>query len=85
MPQLDRDGLHLHYDVHGPRDTGIPSPQGVLLAHGMTGTGAADWSRLLPHLAPDFRCVVPDLRGHGRSDFRAGDFGYRRDARGPAR
>ena len=42
----------------------------------MTGTGEADWSRLLPHLSVDFRCVVPDLRGHGRSDFREAGFGY---------
>lgn len=70
MPELLRDGLRLHYALHGS------GPRGVLLAHGMTGTGAADWSRLLPHLAPDFRCVVPDLRGHGRSDFQYDGFGY---------
>jgi pimeloyl-ACP methyl ester carboxylesterase len=70
VPELDRDGLRLHYDIHGS------GPETVLLAHGMTGTGSADWSRLLPSLTPRFRCVLPDLRGHGRSDFRAGDFGY---------
>ena len=70
MPTLDRDGLALHYEVLGD------GPAGVLLAHGMTGTGEADWSRLLPHLSGDFRCVVPDLRGHGRSDFREAGFGY---------
>jgi pimeloyl-ACP methyl ester carboxylesterase len=42
----------------------------------MTGTGRADWARLLPHLEPSFRCVVPDLRGHGLSDFRQADFSY---------
>lgn len=70
MPELVRDGLRLHYSVIGG------GPRAVLLAHGMTGTGDADWSRLLPSLAPDFRCVVPDLRGHGRSDFREDRFGY---------
>lgn len=65
---LLRDGLRIHYDVVGDGDVG------ALLAHGLTGTGAADWRRLLPALTPHFRCVVPDLRGHGRSEFREGAF-----------
>jgi len=63
---LARDGLRIQYDVTG---TGGDN---VLFAHGLTGTGAADWRRLLPTLTPHFRCVVPDLRGHGRSEFRDG-------------
>ena len=63
---LVRDGLRVHYDVTGAGDVS------VLFAHGLTGTGAADWRRLLPELTPHFRCVVPDLRGHGRSEFRDG-------------
>jgi pimeloyl-ACP methyl ester carboxylesterase len=70
VTELVRDGLHLHYDVVGS------GPRAVVLAHGMTGTGAADWSRLVPHLADEFRCGVPDLRGHGRSDFRDGAVTY---------
>lgn len=66
---LLRDGLRIHYDVAGSGEVG------ALFAHGLTGTGAADWRRLLPVLTPHFRCVVPDLRGHGRSEFRAGGFG----------
>jgi 3-oxoadipate enol-lactonase len=63
---LLRDGLRIHYDVVGDGDAA------ALFAHGLTGTGAADWRRLLPSLTPHFRCVVPDLRGHGRSEFRDG-------------
>lgn len=63
---LVRDGLRIHYDVVGDGDVG------ALFAHGLTGTGSADWRRLLPALSPHFRCVVPDLRGHGRSEFRDG-------------
>lgn len=66
---LLRDGLRVHYDVVGD------GPVGALFAHGLTGTGGADWRRLLPDLAPHYRCVVPDLRGHGRSEFREGAFG----------
>lgn len=63
---LVRDGLRVHYDVAGSGDVS------ALFAHGLTGTGGADWRLLLPELAPHFRCVVPDLRGHGRSDYRDG-------------
>lgn len=63
---LLRDGLRVHYDVSGRGDVG------ALFAHGLTGTGSVDWRLLLPELEPHFRCVVPDLRGHGRSDYRDG-------------
>lgn len=66
MTELVRDGLRLHYEAVG---TG---PETALFAHGITGTGSADWRRLLPVLPPRYRCVVPDLRGHGRSEFREG-------------
>jgi 3-oxoadipate enol-lactonase len=65
---LVRDGLRVHYDVAGSGEVG------VLFAHGLTGTGAADWRLMLPVLTSHFRCVVPDLRGHGRSDYRADGF-----------
>lgn len=73
-----RDGLTLRYDVAG-------AGPDVLLAHGMTGTGDADWRRLVPALADRYRCLVPDARGHGASDFREEGFSYealREDVRG---
>lgn len=68
--ELVRDGLRLRYDVAGA------GAGDVMLAHGLTGTGRADWRRLLPALSPHYRCVVPDLRGHGRSDYRDGAFSF---------
>jgi pimeloyl-ACP methyl ester carboxylesterase len=41
----------------------------VLFVHGATGTGAFDWSRIAAGLSDSYRCVLPDLRGHGQSDF----------------
>ena len=67
---LVRDGVRIHYDVVGSGHAE------VLLAHGLTGTGQADWRRLLPALTPAYRCVVPDLRGHGSSEFRDDDFSF---------
>ena len=57
------DGIRIHFEVRG---AGAP----VLLVHGYPLSGAL-WDDVVPHLESDFRLIVPDLRGHGRSD--AGD------------
>jgi haloacetate dehalogenase len=43
----------------------------LLLLHGFPQTGAM-WHRVAQLLAPDFRLVIPDLRGYGESDKPAG-------------
>lgn len=68
MSIYERDGLCLHYDVFG---SGPP----VLCVHGATGTGAYEWSALANALGHRHRFIAPDLRGHGRSDHRAGQIG----------
>ena len=60
MPVLQRGGA-LHYD-----DIGEGPP--VVLLHGVTSTGALEWRGLVGTLADHYRCVTPDLRGHGRSE-----------------
>ena len=60
MPILSHDG-DLHYD-----DIGEGPP--VVLLHGVTSTGPLEWRGIVGTLADDYRCVAPDLRGHGRSD-----------------
>jgi pimeloyl-ACP methyl ester carboxylesterase len=60
----ERDGLTLGYSVVG---AGEP----VVFVHGATATGQFEWGRLAAGLATDYQCVLPDLRGHGRSEFRA--------------
>jgi pimeloyl-ACP methyl ester carboxylesterase len=45
-------------------DTGSGAP--LVLVHGSPAEGRA-WSRVLRHLAPDFRVFVPDLPGYGGS------------------
>jgi pimeloyl-ACP methyl ester carboxylesterase len=66
MPTYQHDGLELHYEIVG---TGPP----VLCVHGATGTGSHEWSRLADLLQRQYRFVIPDLRGHGSSDYRAGE------------
>lgn len=62
MPVLPAAGdARIHYDVQGDGPT-------VVLVHGGTGTGAHDWEHQRGPLAERHRLVIPDLRGHGRSD-----------------
>ncbi len=61
MPYVRVDGLRLHYLVRGF------GPATVLI-HGL-GSRAEDWSLLqAPALSQRYRVLMPDLRGHGRSD-----------------
>lgn len=60
MPILSHDG-ELHYD-----DIGEGPP--VVLLHGVTSTGPLEWRGIVGTLADDYRCIAPDLRGHGRSE-----------------
>jgi pimeloyl-ACP methyl ester carboxylesterase len=62
----ERDGLSLGYSVVGD---GSP----ILFVHGATATGEFEWGQLAVQLSPRYRCVLPDLRGHGRSGFRRSD------------
>ena len=66
MSTYERDGLGLHYEVRG---AGPP----VLCVHGATGAGAYEWSKVADALQDRYRFIIPDLRGHGGSDYRAGD------------
>jgi 3-oxoadipate enol-lactonase len=58
------DGLTLAFAVVGD------GPQPVLFVHGATATGEFEWANLAAALGPGYRCILPDLRGHGRSEFR---------------
>jgi 3-oxoadipate enol-lactonase len=59
------DGLRLAYAMVGD------GPQPILFVHGATATGEFEWANLAAALRPGYRCILPDLRGHGRSEFRA--------------
>jgi pimeloyl-ACP methyl ester carboxylesterase len=63
LRSYERDGLTLGYSVVGD---GPP----ILFVHGATATGEFEWGRFADDLASSYRCVLPDMRGHGRSEFR---------------
>jgi pimeloyl-ACP methyl ester carboxylesterase len=63
MPYVAVDDLTLCYEVHGP-----PEAPPLVLLHGFNGTGEAAWRQQVPLFGAHFRLLVPDWRGHGRTD-----------------
>jgi len=61
MPKIDRDGVKIHYEVHG---SGPP----LLLTHGYSST-AAMWQDQIEALSKKHKLVLWDMRGHGQSDY----------------
>lgn len=61
MPTIDRDGVKIHYEVHGD---GPP----LILTHGFSATSAM-WADQIEALAQRHTLVLWDMRGHGRSDY----------------
>lgn len=60
MPYFDCNGCQLHYEEIGQ---GAP----LLLLHGL-GSSTLDWEYQIPTLSKNYRVLLMDLRGHGRSD-----------------
>ena len=58
------NGMTLHYRTCGE---GPP----MVLLHGWPQTSYS-WRKMLPLLAPHYRCIAPDLRGHGDSQWMIG-------------
>jgi pimeloyl-ACP methyl ester carboxylesterase len=61
MPTLDRDGVTIHYEIHGD---GPP----LILTHGYSSTSAM-WSEQIAPLSKHHRLILWDMRGHGQSDY----------------
>lgn len=68
MPKLDRDGVAIHYEVHGEGPT-------LLLSHGFSATSQM-WEGQVAALSAKHRLVVWDMRGHGQSDYPADPAAY---------
>ncbi|TXL74092.1 alpha/beta fold hydrolase [Vineibacter terrae] len=68
MPKLDRDGVQIHYEVHG-------AGPAVLLSHGYSAT-CRMWDGQIAALKDRWRVIVWDMRGHGESDYPADPAAY---------
>lgn len=60
MPYINISDVKMYYDVSG---RGCP----LLLLHGAAQTGSR-WKDCIEFLSQDFTVIVPDLRGHGRTN-----------------
>src|SRR5437660_3972169 len=65
MPVIDRDGVPIHYEVHGPRENDSDMPP-ILLSHGY-GATCRMWDGQVAAFADRYRLVLWDMRGHGQS------------------
>jgi pimeloyl-ACP methyl ester carboxylesterase len=66
------NGMQMYYVAH---EEGEP----LVLVHGYTGS-SGDWELFLPDLANEYRLIIPDLRGHGRSTNPSTTFTFRQAA-----
>lgn len=67
MPEFSTATGTLFYEVQGPDSSALPADAPTLtLLHNFTSTGMA-WGHLLPALRTEYRVLVPDMPGHGRS------------------
>jgi pimeloyl-ACP methyl ester carboxylesterase len=64
MPRIAVRGAGLHYEEHGA------GPETIVFAHGLLWSGRL-FDRQVEALAPRYRCVTFDFRGHGRSEVTA--------------
>lgn len=64
MPFIEVNQTRLYYETFG-KDR--PGQAPILLIHGSTSTGQANWQIVAPLLARRWRVIVPDCRGHGKS------------------
>jgi pimeloyl-ACP methyl ester carboxylesterase len=60
MATLSRDGVGIHYEVHG-------NGPAVLLSHGYSAT-CRMWDGQIAAFADRYKMIVWDMRGHGQSD-----------------
>ncbi|NSW52600.1 MAG: alpha/beta hydrolase [Anaerolineae bacterium] len=65
---IEANGLHIYYEEHGAGDP-------LIMLHGGLETSQM-WTSMLPDFATQFRVIIPDSRGHGRTDNPAGVFSY---------
>ena len=72
MAKLVRDGVSLYYEVHGDGPV-------LLLTHGFSATSQM-WKGQIDPLAPHFKVVTWDMRGHGQSDYPADPAAYSEEA-----
>lgn len=65
MPYININSANIYYETFG---VDRPGRAPILLIHGSTIDGATDWSGVVPELARHYKVLMPDCRGHGKSN-----------------
>ncbi|WJH27762.1 alpha/beta hydrolase [Paenibacillus sp. CC-CFT742] len=66
MEKVICDGTTICYAEQGKGEA-------LILLHGYCGSSSY-WDEVVPELARHYRCIVPDLRGHGKTDAPMGTY-----------
>ena len=61
------NGLDVYYEEHGRGE------EPLILVHGGLITGMTNWGPSIPDFEEHFRVIVPDSRGHGRTQNPTGE------------
>jgi gamma-D-glutamyl-L-lysine dipeptidyl-peptidase len=64
MAMIEINGAEIYYEVYGKDQ---PGKAPVVLIHQSTVNGQRDWGLVAPLLGREYRVIVPDCRGHGKS------------------
>src|SRR5215472_1171630 len=70
--KLNRDGINLHYEIHGSGPT-------ILLSHGYSATSEM-WRGQIASLSRGHQLILWDMRGHGQTDSPDDPSAYSEDA-----
>jgi 3-oxoadipate enol-lactonase len=62
MPFLKLNDAQLYYELHGDAQKSV-----ILFLHGL-GSSVVDWEFQQPYFQAQYRVLLVDMRGHGRSD-----------------
>lgn len=65
MSYITINGAEIFYETFGDDS---PERAPILLIHGSTMDGPTDWRDIAPQLAKNYKVLIPDCRGHGRSN-----------------
>src|SRR5262249_12800233 len=75
MPTVKLNDVHLYYELQGSAGD-MEHARGkpvVIFLHGL-GSSTRDWELQVPHFTSDYRVLLIDMRGHGRSDKSKGPY-----------
>jgi 3-oxoadipate enol-lactonase len=68
MPTIEANGIHLHYELHGPEDGEV-----LVLSNGVL-MSTASWAYQTPVLSKYYRLLLYDCRGMWQSDHPPGPY-----------